>query len=283
MTDLDPRLHAYRPDLADEALRGKADAARFAAPRLMQVVEPVAAIHKAPRFDSMQLTQALMGETVKLFAEEEGWAWVQLVNDGYVGYVNANDLSPRITAATHRVAVPATFMYPDANLKTQPAVALTLNARVTVLSESGAYSKLANGRFVYTAHLKPLDDFEADFVAVAEMFRHVPYYWGGKSVHGLDCSGLVQLALEACGRHALRDTDMQERSIGEALLLNDLDGLTRGDLVFWKGHVGVMTDETTLLHANGHHMMVAAEPLREAVDRIASNYGQITSVRRMKG
>lgn len=281
MTKLDPRLHAHRPDLADAALAGKVEAQHFVEPRIVQVVEPVVTVHKAPRFDAMQLTQALFGERVKLFHEEEGWAWVQLERDGYVGYVNGNALSPNVVAPTHRIAVPSTYMYPDANLKTLPAVPLTLNARVTVTSESGSYSQLSNGRFVFTAHLKPVDDVESDFVAVAEMFRHVPYYWGGKSVQGLDCSGLVQLALEACGRPALRDSDMQEQTLGERLLVNDLDSLKRGDLVFWNGHVGIMTDDRMLLHANGHHMMVAAEPLKDAVDRIAARYGQLTSIRRL--
>jgi cell wall-associated NlpC family hydrolase len=283
MTKLDPRLHAYRPDMADDALKGKVEAERFVAPRLMQVVEPVVSVHAAPRFDAMQLTQALMGETVKLFHEEEGWAFVQLAADGYVGYVNGNALSPRIVTPTHRVAVPATFLYPEPGLKSQPAVHLTLNAQVAVTGESAAFSQLANGRFVFSAHLKPAGSFESDFVSVAEMFLHVPYYWGGKSVEGLDCSGLVQLALEACGKQALRDTDMQENTVGEALRVNDLDSLKRGDLVFWKGHVGIMTGPETLLHANGHHMMTVAEPLKEAVERIAANYGQVTSIRRPRG
>lgn len=281
MTKLDPRLHAYRSDLADAALEGRVEAARFVAPKLMQVVEPVLSVHKAPRFDAMQLTQALLGETVKLFHEEEGWAFVQLGRDGYVGYVNGNALAPHVEEPTHRVAVPLTFMYPDASLKTQPAVLLPLNAQVRVVEESGAYARLSNGRFIFTAHLKPADTAEADFVAVAEMFRHVPYYWGGKSALGLDCSGLVQVALEACGVAVLRDSDMQEETLGQKLLVNDLDHLRRGDLVFWKGHVGIMTDERTLLHANGHHMMVAAEPLKDAVDRIAARYGAMTSIRRL--
>ncbi|MFO1133313.1 MAG: NlpC/P60 family protein [Hyphomicrobiales bacterium] len=281
MSKLDPRLHAYRPDLADAALVGKVDAEHFVEPQIVQVTEPVVTLHKAPRFDAMQLTQALFGEQVKFFEEEEGWAWVQLVKDGYVGYVNSNALSRQVVEPTHRVAVPTTFMYPDANLKTLPAIPLTLNAQVTVVAENGAYSQLSNGRFVFTAHLKRSDDVEVDFVAVAEMFRHVPYFWGGKSVQGLDCSGLVQLSLEACGRTAPRDSDMQEQTLGGRLMVNDLDGLKRGDLVFWNGHVGIMTDDKTLLHANGHHMMVVAEPLKQAVDRIAARYGQLTSIRRL--
>lgn len=281
MTKLDPRLTAYRPDLADIALEGRVAADRFVAPRIMQVVEPVVSVHKAPRFDAMQLTQALLGERVKVFHEEEGWAWVQLSRDGYVGYVNGNALSAQINSPTHRVAVPSTFLYPEANLKTQPAVPVPLNSQVTVTGESGAYSRLANGRFVFSAHLVAADSFAEDFAAVAEMFRHVPYLWGGKSVQGLDCSGLVQVALEACGLEAPRDSDMQEESLGHKLMVNDLAGLRRGDLVFWKGHVGIMTDGETLLHANGHHMMVVAEPLRDAVERIARQYGQVTSVKRL--
>jgi cell wall-associated NlpC family hydrolase len=281
MTKLDSRLHAFRPGLADAALRGQVDADRFIEPRLMQVVEPLVGIHRAPRFDAMQITQALMGETVKLFEEEEGWAFVQLAADGYVGYVNGNALSPRVVTPTHRVAVPSTFIYPEPDLKSQPAVPVTLNAKLTITSESGAFSQLADGRFAFTAHLRSAGQFESDFVAVAARLLHVPYYWGGKSAHGLDCSGLVQLSLEACGFKALRDTDMQEATLGEQLKVNDFDGLMRGDLVFWKGHVGIMMDQHTLLHANGHHMLVVAESLTTAATRIAQRHGEITSIRRL--
>jgi cell wall-associated NlpC family hydrolase len=177
--------------------------------------------------------------------------------------------------------VPSTFIYPEASLKAQPAYPVPLNARLAVIAEDGAFSRLANGRFVFSAHLKPADFFEADFVAVAQMFRHVPYYWGGKSVQGLDCSGLVQLALEAAGISSLRDSDMQERTLGKALAVLDHGSLQRGDLVFWNGHVGIMTDDRMLLHANGHHMMVVEEALRDAVDRTAARHGRITSIRRL--
>lgn len=281
MSILDPRRHAIRPDLADIALAGKVEDRTFVTPRRMRIIDPLAGVHKAPSFDSMQLTQGLMGETAKVFSEEGGWSWVQLERDGYVGYVNANSLRAETAELTHRIAVPATFLYAEPNLKSQPAIAVTLNAQVTVTGGDEKFSHVSNGRFVFAAHLKPAGTPDTDYVAVAERFLHVPYYWGGKSVHGLDCSGLVQLAMQSCGITCPRDSDMQEAAFGKAVLVNGLDNLRRGDLVFWDGHVGIMRDGATLLHANGHHMMVVAEPLKEAVDRIAQRYGQITSIKRL--
>jgi cell wall-associated NlpC family hydrolase len=155
-----------------------------------------------------------------------------------------------------------------------------MNARLEIVESNEKFSKLSNGHYVFVKHIQPLSETEADFVGVAENFLGVPYYWGGKTSQGLDCSGLVQTALEACGVFAPRDTDMQETQLGQSLLINDLDGLRRGDLVFWKGHVGIMADQKTLLHANGHHMLTVKEPLSEAVARISGMYGQITSIRR---
>jgi cell wall-associated NlpC family hydrolase len=282
MSELDPRLHAFRPDLADRRLQSQVKAERYADGTMMEIAAPLASIHRQPRFDAIQVSQALMGEKLRVFENREGWAWGRLERDGYVGYLAADALSERLTESTHRVAVPATFAYPAPDLKSQPAVMLPMNAMLAVAGGDEKYARLADGRFVFARHLKPLREWEDDFVAVAEMFRHVPYYWGGKSVQGLDCSGLVQLALEACGIACPRDSDMQERDLGVELRINDLDGLKRGDLVFWDGHAGIMTDDQTLLHANGHHMLTVSEPLREVVDRIARSYGQVTSVKRLQ-
>ena len=181
-----------------------------------------------------------------------------------------------------RVAVPSHVLYPPPDLKAEPALAVTHNAQVTVTGGDERFARLSCGRFVFAAHLAPAQSFETDFVAVAELFLHVPYYWGGKSVHGLDCSGLVQIALQASGRMALRDSDMQERTLGEALSIDDPGALRRGDLVFWNGHVGIMRDAETLLHANGTHMMVVSERLAEATERIAARYGRITAIKRLQ-
>ena len=158
-----------------------------------------------------------------------------------------------------------------------------LGGAVAVNAQDGAYARLAKGGFIFASHLAPLDAHEADFVAVAERLVGTPYLWGGKTSLGLDCSGLVQLSLAAAGILAPRDTDMQQAALGATVETGpELAGLRRGDLVFWKGHVAVMLDGERLLHANGHHMAVAIEPVRDAEARIrGKEFGPIVTVKRL--
>jgi len=277
MPDFDNRLHAYRPDLADVKLLGRIDAKRFVEGVSMEVAVPVATIHREASSTATQTTQALFGERLMAFEIAGDWIWCQLERDGYVGYVARASVSSDLTNPTHRVSVPSTFLYTLPDIKSQVTVGLPMNAKLEIIGSDEKFSRLSNGKYVFTKHVKPLNEFEPDFVSVAEKFLDVPYYWGGKTAEGLDCSGLVQTSLEVCGISSPRDTDMQERQLGQNLLINDLDGLRRGDLVFWKGHVGIMTDQKTLLHANGHHMMTVKEPLAEAVARIAD---PVTSIKR---
>jgi cell wall-associated NlpC family hydrolase len=277
--NLDPRLNAFRPDLADEMLRGQVTAERFAAGEIYEIAEPILSVHGEPRFDARRATELLYGERVKVFAVEEGWAWVKAANDGYVGYVPASGLSREIKSSAHRIAVPSTFMYPAPDIKSVPEVLLPMNARVELVETADQFARLRNGLFVFAAHVKPLTSSEPDFVAVAEQFLHVPYLWGGKTVRGIDCSGLVQLAMHASGRPCPRDTDMQEKELGQ--LLEDRYALKRGDLVFWRDHVGIMTDADHLLHANARHMQVTREPVAKVITRIAMSGGQMTAVKRL--
>ena len=280
MTELDHRLHVYRPDLADECLRGKVEAAAYVVGQPAQFNAPTTPIFRAPRPDAMQISQGLMGQTVRVFETKDGWSWVQMDDDGYVGYVGSG-LGPDTHTPTHRVHVPSTLLYPKPDLKSQPVLYLPMNAKLRVTETVGNYFALANGGFVFAKHLAALNAVENDFVAVAEGFLNAPYLWGGKTIHGLDCSGLVQTALNACGITCPRDTDMQEQSLGHHLLINDLDGLQRGDLVFWAGHVGIMFNESHLLHANGFHMQTVIEPLAAAATRIAESHKPITSIKRL--
>jgi cell wall-associated NlpC family hydrolase len=224
----------------------------------------------------------LHGELVSVFDERDGLAWVQLACDGYVGYVPAAAMSPAITTPTHRVAVPATCIYATPDAKALTGLQISVNAVVSVAEMGPSFAGLVGGGFIPAAHLAEIGAFATDFVAVAERLAGTPYVWGGKTRQGLDCSGLVQVALQAAGLEAPRDSDMQMAELGEPVeVRRDLGGLQRGDLLFWKGHVGLLTDEATLLHANAHHMAVTAEPLIGAVDRIARAGSPIVAVRRL--
>jgi cell wall-associated NlpC family hydrolase len=281
--NLDRRLTPARPDLAAAHLRGRVAAARFVEGRAMRVAEAIVDLRREPQPDSGVETQALFGERVTVYETHEGFAWGQIESDGYVGYLPDAALAPEGAAPTHRVVVPLTFIYPAASMKTPRLAELPMGARLRVAAEEGAFARLAEGGFVWLAHLRPSGAHEPDFVAVAERFLNAPYLWGGKSWRGVDCSGLVQIALAAAGVAAPRDTDMQEKALGGPVAIDAaLAGLRRGDLIFWKGHVGIMRDAATLLHANGHHMQVASEPLAAARKRIlVTGAGDVTGARRL--
>jgi cell wall-associated NlpC family hydrolase len=236
----------------------------------------VAGVFRKPADDAMQLTQMLLGETLLVFEQSNGWSWVQLDGDSYVGYVRDAALSDAKAVRTHKVSVPLAHLYPKSDIKSQPAAAVPMNAELCVTGIDGDFLVLASGRHIYASHASI--GKQSDFVSVVEQFLHTPYLWGGKTVMGIDCSGLVQTGMHACGVEAPRDSDMQEQGLG-----TDISGQTlqRGDLIFWKGHVGIMQDGKTLLHANGHHMMVVSEPLQVAIDRIAAKGSAVTAMRRI--
>jgi cell wall-associated NlpC family hydrolase len=276
---LDPRRHAWRADLAAETLRGAVEAPRYAVGEVRQVIRPSVAVRIAPDMRKGLETELLFGETVKVFDDANGWAWVQATADGYVGYVPADALAGLFGKATHVVRATSTFLYPEPNIKTPPAMVFSLNTPVRVIETQDRFAALAGGGFVMVQHLAALDKPARDFVEMAERFEGTPYLWGGRTRIGLDCSGLVQIAMQTAGLACPRDADMQEAEVGAAIdvpdclaeptdTLKDPDGLERGDLVFWPGHVGIMTDGVMMLHANGYHMSTVIEPVVNAASRI---------------
>jgi cell wall-associated NlpC family hydrolase len=282
----DPRTTPARPDLAALHLKGEVVAARFVSGTELEVRDAQAPVRREPSPDAPLDTEALHGERVTVYDENgEGWCWGQLGSDRYVGWIPANALRPPGPPPTHRVAALRTFVFPGRSIKAPPIDALSLGSRVTVKTsqrgDSRELTDLASGFCVPTRHLAPIGSTEPDFVAVAERFVGVPYLWGGKTSLGIDCSGLVQIALTTSGVACPRDSDMQEQAVGTSMPTDDLTGLRRGDLIFWKGHVAIVRDERSIVHANAFHMAVAIEPTEEALRRIADAGSVIVSIRRL--
>jgi hypothetical protein len=282
VNQFDPRLTPARTDLAAKHLEGRIAAPRFVTGEVREIAEPQAPLRRVPVPDAPLDTEALEGERVTVYEiTEEGWAWVQLAADGYVGYLSSNALREVGPAKTHRVVAARTLVFPGPNIKLPLVGGLPLGATLTVARIAEPFAVTASGTCVPLRHLAPIGATESDHVAVAERFLHAPYLWGGKTSLGLDCSALVQLALNACGLSCARDSDLQERELGTPILAPDLTDLRRGDLMFWKGHVAIVRDRETLIHANAYHMAVTIEPIATAVARIQASGFPLTGVRRL--
>jgi cell wall-associated NlpC family hydrolase len=284
----DPRVTPFRDGVAAKYLEGKLKAGRFVEGREMEVVAPQAPLRHEPRPDAALDSEALKGERVAIYdTNAEGWAWGQLAADNYVGLLPSSALSAPGPTPTHKLTALRSFVFPGPSIKVPPLEALPFGAKLNIVRVADRMATTSSGGYVPVAHLAPVGESERDFVAVAERFVGTPYLWGGKTVLGLDCSGLVQIALAACGVPCPRDCDMQARALG-AVVDHKVRtfALERGDLIFWKRHVAIARDRETLVHANAFHMAVVVEPASEAMSRIrgkdGETGGEITTVRRLR-
>jgi cell wall-associated NlpC family hydrolase len=275
MTDFDPRITPARPDLAAMSLKGQIKADRFVEGTPFQVRVAHTPIRKAPAVTAPLISEARYGERITIYEQKDGWGWGQLQTDGYVGFIAMTALTPVLTAPTHRVQTLSCPRHPDSDVKTPPLDFLPLLAKVTVTDIVNRFARLSDGTWCPEQHLVPLtapltappeQTGRIGLLCVAGRLLGVPYVWGGRTSLGIDCSGLVQLAAEACGLPCQRDSDQQAASFGQEIS-PDPAGFDRGDIVFFKGHVGIMGGGGQFLHANAHHMQVTSEPLADVFAR----------------
>ncbi len=270
---MDRRLTPANARVALQTLRGTVDAPRFVAGEPACVVSSLCDLRDGPT--GARDRQLVFGDAVIIIEQADGWAFVQAAKDGYCGYVDAAALGAA-APVTHRVAVPATHLYSGPRVQAPETAWLSFGSAVAVTGHQGTFAATAIG-FVPSVHLRPVHEAFPDPVEVAEMFLGTPYLWGGNSRAGIDCSGLVQAALLACGKACPGDSDLQQ-NVG-ALLPRDAV-LRRGDLIFWKGHVAMVVDNDRLIHANGQTMSVAYEGIRTCIERIAAQEGSPVLMRR---
>lgn len=289
----DPRLTPARDDLAAGFLRGSVAAKQFVDGKPMECAAAVAPILKSPSTQAMRETELLLGEPFTVFEEKSGWAWGQSGLDGYVGYVPAGALCPVIGEKTLRVTALRTFVFSAAHIKSTPYAMVSMNSIFTLSQNANADAAFTavvmpggDIGYIVNDHCNAIHQTSTDYVCEAEKFLHAPYLWGGRSSLGLDCSALVQhalsrsLAIKTGDEPVLRDTDMQEKSCG-TFVSKTLDGeLHRGDLIFWKGHVGIMMDSQYMIHANGTYMMVSINDVHAFAQQVAQSSGSVTSVKR---
>jgi len=278
----DPRLTPARPEVAAKYLEGKVKAARFVEGEVFEVSPGIAPVRRAPASDAEQLTQALKGERVTIYDRNgEGWAWGQLGSDGYVGWLPDGALAKPAASPTHKVTALWTLAFGGPSIKLPPVEQLPMGARLTIVRDEAAFAVTSDGHYVPRQHLGPLDANAPDFVAVAERFVGTPYLWGGKSAFGVDCSGLVQMSLTSAGTGCPRDSDMQRDGLGRELSADESKRLQRGDLIFWNGHVAIVRDAETIVHANAHHMATVIENTREAIARIKAAGSAVLAIKRL--
>ena len=281
MSDIvfDPREYAYKAGLAADYMRGLIRSPKFLVGEVFQVKINVTSLKKSPGQSSEQVSELLFGEEIIIYEILNGWAWGQSQTDGYVGYVSMDHISCKLQENTHEVTALRAFVYKQPDIKASIITCLSMASQLSITHSRGLFAYIENLGWIFEKSIRTLGGVESDFVSVAQKFTGTPYLWGGRSSFGIDCSGLVQLSLRRVGVLCPRDTDQQASSVGSPVN-DEITKLLRGDLIYVNGHVAIMVNPHTILHANAFHMSVELESLEDFLSRLKQDNIHIAQMRR---
>jgi cell wall-associated NlpC family hydrolase len=212
------------------------------------------AVREEPADGAEAVSELLPGEGFAVLDFSAGWAWGYCLADHRVGYVEAIELAEPLEP-THMVVEAQAPIQSGPDPLAATLSHLPMGSRLH--GEVRGASLEFEGGFVPLSYLRPVGEHEEDPVAVAQRLLGAPYRRGGRSCHGIDCSGLVQLSLQLCGIAAPRDAK-EQRGLGEPL--PDDAPLRRGDLLFCEDHVGMMVDDRMAIQVSFEARKVAVEP-----------------------
>ena len=273
----DTRITPIRRDLASTAYKAIVKRKKYVTAKLATVKSAFTPLYSNK--GSKLSTQLLYGEECDVFETKNGWSWIQSRRDNYVGYTPTINLTRKIYKPNSKVISLRTVIYTKPDIKSVTKGYLSFNSLVEVIKIKGKYSLIKNLGWCPSLDLVKIKSSKFNHIDLSKQYLDTPYLWGGRDSMGIDCSGLVQNLHQINNRPFPRDTDMQEMFVtNEVKYEKDLKA---GDLVFWKGHVAMMIDNSNIIHANAFHMKTAIEPLSTAKKRILKSNGKIKKLGRL--
>jgi len=223
-------------------------------------------------------SQLLYGETFQVEEEHGAYVYGHSILDNYKGYIDREDLIKDATPANALITTRFAHLYPEPDMKSRPKKSISFMSRVSLNDKSeNDFVQTQSGEWLYKDVVCKIDQYKPndDLADLALKFLDTPYRYGGRSMLGIDCSGLVQIAMIARGLDCPpRDSRKQEGAFGKKVAK---DNLQRNDIVFFEGHVGIMIDSENILNATARHMTALIEPLTD----LEKAYKDITHIARL--
>ena len=217
-------------------------------------------IYKRPSTNSEVSSQIIYGEKVRVLGTKNKWIKIRTLSDNYSGYIKKEKLKRKLK-----------IVFKTSKLKTRifsqnkTKDFLTFNSRLPVLSKRKNFIEFEKGKWIKKKNLKPINHKEVNFVKILNYFRNCRYIWGGKSFKGIDCSALIQLFYLYNNKFFPRDTkDQILFKKGKKKIID----FSKGDIIYWKGHVAICLNKKRLIHAYGPKKKVLIMDIKKTIKLI---------------